>query len=152
MDLYNQSKFAVVVLNSELARRFGGGGLSCIVVHPGESFLSFFFFFFTPSLFLLPLRPSRDISANTSLFSGMINTNLGRDIPPLQMKIMSYINYDTHFGAITSLYAASAEETENANGKYFVAFARPAEVSEKCLEPRVGEELWKWFEEQVKGF
>ena len=82
----------------------------------------------------------------------MINSNLGRDIPPLQMKIMSYINYDTHYGAITSLYAASAPETEHANGKYFVAFARPAEASEKCADPKVGEELMRWFEEQVKGY
>jgi len=88
---------------------------------------------------------------STAVHPGMINSDLGRNAPKLFMSIAKHINYDVTKGAITSLYAATAPETENANGKYFIAFARETKPNLKCLEPKVGEELMAWFEEQVKN-
>jgi hypothetical protein len=89
---------------------------------------------------------------STSLHPGLIITDLGRDMGRGLVKFVSYLSYDAAKGALTSLYAATAPETANANGGYFVAWCRKAQPNPKTLDPQTGEKLWSWLEEQVKGF
>jgi len=88
---------------------------------------------------------------STSLHPGLIISDLGRDMSRGIVRFIGLFSYDAAKGALTSLYAASAPENVNANGKYFVAWARKAEPNPKTLDPQTGEKLWSWCEEQVKG-
>ncbi|KAJ7154763.1 NAD(P)-binding protein [Mycena filopes] len=114
LDLYNQSKFANVVVTCELARRYGDKGI-----------------------------------VSTSLHPGLIVTNLGRTTSRLVVKISDSLAYSPTLGALTTLYAATAPETLNANGKYFIPWARIGKPHPGTSDVQVGAKLWAWLEEQT---
>ncbi|KZV65328.1 NAD(P)-binding protein [Peniophora sp. CONT] len=49
-------------------------------------------------------------------------------------------------GAITQLYAATAPECADKNGKFLVPWAREALPNSKALDPKLGARLWDWLE------
>ena len=53
-------------------------------------------------------------------------------------------------GAVTQLYAGTAPEAADINGAYLVPWARVSEPLAHAKDPKEAEELWNWFEEQVK--
>ncbi|KAJ6570277.1 hypothetical protein DFH09DRAFT_1154526 [Mycena vulgaris] len=115
LDLYNQSKFANVVVTSELARRYGDKGIVSMSVHPG-----------------------------------LIVSNLGRTMSPTVVKVAGYLSYNSTQGALTSLYAATSPEMNNANGKYLIPWARIGKAHPGTLSAELGEKLWAWLEEETK--
>ena len=59
--------------------------------------------------------------------------------------------YDPAYGVLTPLYAGTSPETSDANGAFFVPWARRASnAGPGTDDPQKGEELWNWLEEQVE--
>jgi len=116
LDLYNQSKFANVVIACEFARRYGDQGIVSTALHPG-----------------------------------LIVTNLGRTMSPTVVKLVGYVSYNSKQGALTSLYAATSPEALNANGKYFIPWARIGKPHPGTLNVELGAKLWVWLEGETKG-
>ncbi|KAH8115062.1 NAD-binding protein [Phellopilus nigrolimitatus] len=54
------------------------------------------------------------------------------------------------FGALTQLWGATMPETAELNGKYLIPWARLGEPRADTQDPKTGEQLWDWLEEQVK--
>ena len=53
-------------------------------------------------------------------------------------------------GALTQLWGGTMPEAASMNGEYLVPWARVGPVRKDVRDPKAGEELWKWLEEQVK--
>ncbi|EPQ57453.1 NAD P-binding protein [Gloeophyllum trabeum ATCC 11539] len=88
---------------------------------------------------------------STSVNPGNIRTELTRHATFPGMKLLSVlVLYPVHYGAITQLYAGTSPQTVDANGKFFVPWAREAKPNPVALDSELGERLWKWCEEQVK--
>ncbi|KZT26842.1 NAD(P)-binding protein [Neolentinus lepideus HHB14362 ss-1] len=89
---------------------------------------------------------------STSVNPGNIRTDLSRYITTPGWGLVSkLLLYPVNYGAITQLYAGTSPQTVDANGKFFVPWAREAQPNPKALDPELGERLWKWCEDQVKG-
>jgi len=86
---------------------------------------------------------------SSSVHPGLIVTNVGRNMPKLLVMIIRSFCYNASMGALTSLFAASAPEAGNANGAYFTTWARLGKANPKALDPKVGEMLWQWLEEET---
>ena len=56
------------------------------------------------------------------------------------------------YGALTQLYCATSPSTADANGKFFIPWARLGEPNKAALDPQVGERLWSWLEEETKKY
>ncbi|KAJ8088004.1 short-chain alcohol dehydrogenase [Marasmius tenuissimus] len=117
LELYNQSKFANVVVAKEFARRYGDQGI-----------------------------------VSTSLHPGLIVTNLGRDMNPTVVKIVGYLSYTADKGALTTLYAATAPESADANGKYFLPWGRIGNPHPGTQDVETGRKLWEWLESETSRF
>ncbi|OJA14188.1 hypothetical protein AZE42_06507 [Rhizopogon vesiculosus] len=81
---------------------------------------------------------------------GNIKTDLGRHMPSLQRSIMNQFLYDVEHGALTQLYAGTVPGAVEFNGKYLIPWARVGPTRKDAQDPKIGEALWKWLEEQVK--
>ncbi|KIJ61736.1 hypothetical protein HYDPIDRAFT_176892 [Hydnomerulius pinastri MD-312] len=86
---------------------------------------------------------------STSLNPGVIKTELARHSPGWFSWIFSYIVHEVSFGALTQLYAGTAEGAAQLNGKYLIPWARIGTPSSYTQDPQAGKELWTWMEEQV---
>jgi len=83
---------------------------------------------------------------------GNIRTNLQRRVTTVQKTMISFMLYPVvPNGIVTHLWAGTAKETEDYNGKYLIPFARVGEPRKDTQDPKVGEDLWKWLEEQLAG-
>lgn len=60
-------------------------------------------------------------------------------------------SYPAPMGALTQLWAGTMPETVDYNGKYFIPWARVGEPRADTQDPKTGQELWDWCEEQVKN-
>jgi len=87
---------------------------------------------------------------STSLHPGSINTDLSRYSGTLLQRFGRMVTFDVSYGAITSLYAGTAPEASELNGKYLTAWARVVVPNKKALDPEPAKKLWEWCEEQVK--
>ncbi|KZW01092.1 NAD(P)-binding protein [Exidia glandulosa HHB12029] len=85
----------------------------------------------------------------SSLNPGNIQTALQRHVPAFQRLLLKLLIYKVEFGALTSLYAATAPEA-NLNGAYYIPWARPGKATSKALDPAAGPRIWDWLEDQVK--
>ncbi|KAH7912544.1 hypothetical protein BJ138DRAFT_1148135 [Hygrophoropsis aurantiaca] len=85
-----------------------------------------------------------------SLNPGNIQSDLQRHLPAVQRKLMGFMLYDTPHGALTQLYAATSPEAAELGGRYLVPWARVGPSRKDAHDPRIGEALWTWLNEQVK--
>jgi len=116
-SLYSQSKYAVVVVARELARRYGDQGIVSLSLNPGN-----------------------------------VNTNLQRRVPRWQHKAMALMLHPVEpNGRMPYLWAATAPETADYNGKYIIPWGRVGKARADTQDPKVGAKLWEWLDEQVKG-
>lgn len=59
--------------------------------------------------------------------------------------------HDPPLGALTQLYAGTSPATKDSNGEFYIPWARHTGSSGCGIDdPKTGEELWSWLEEQVK--
>ncbi|KDQ62477.1 hypothetical protein JAAARDRAFT_170871 [Jaapia argillacea MUCL 33604] len=86
-----------------------------------------------------------------SLNPGNIKTDLARYMSGMERTFINKILYPAPFGALTQLYAGTMPECLEMNGKYLVPWARLGPPKPSSDDPRLGERLWSWLEEQVKG-
>ena len=54
------------------------------------------------------------------------------------------------YGALTQLYCATDPSAADANGKFFIPWARLGEPNKATLDPQVGERLWTWLENEME--
>ncbi|KAJ8591108.1 NAD(P)-binding protein [Rhizopogon salebrosus TDB-379] len=85
-----------------------------------------------------------------SLNPGNIKTDLQRHVSSFQRGVFNYFLYDVEYGALTQLYAGTVPEAVELNGKYLVPWARVGPTRKDAQDPKIGEALWGWLEEQVK--
>ncbi|KAH9028259.1 NAD(P)-binding protein [Lactarius hengduanensis] len=121
LELYNKSNSCGnVVVARELARRYG------------------------------------DKIVSTSLNPGSIRTDLLRQparVAESYSRAFLYrqwLMYPVAYGALTQLYCATAPSAADANGKFFIPWARLGEPNKAALDPQVGERLWSWLENETK--
>ncbi|KAG2365091.1 hypothetical protein BDR07DRAFT_1278189 [Suillus spraguei] len=101
--------------------------------------------------FELARRYSSEGIVSIPLNPGNIRTDLMRHIPSFLRSVMNLFIYDVEYGALTQLYAGTVPEAVELNGKYLVPWARVGPTRPDARDPKVGEALWEWLEEQVKG-
>ncbi|KAJ7750814.1 NAD-P-binding protein [Mycena metata] len=84
---------------------------------------------------------------------GNINTNLQKELPGWQATFvkMTIMNPILPNGITTHLWAGTAPETAEYNGKYLIPWARVGTPRADSQDEAVGKELWTWLEEQVTG-
>jgi NAD(P)-dependent dehydrogenase (short-subunit alcohol dehydrogenase family) len=93
-----------------------------------------------------------DKIVSTSLHPGNIRTDLQRNLPGWQHAILNWMLYPVPYGALTQLYCATAPSAADANGKFFIPWARLGEPNKGALDPQVGEKLWSWLENETKKY
>lgn len=54
------------------------------------------------------------------------------------------------FGALTQLWGGTSSESATHNGKYLIPWARLGEARKDAYDPKTGERLWAWLEEQAR--
>jgi len=89
---------------------------------------------------------------STSLNPGGINTDLARHSSSLVKFLLGLVIYPVSYGAITPLYAGTAPEAAEYNGKYLVPWARVRYHRNDLGEEEHQEKLWSWCEGEVKKF
>ncbi|KIK55258.1 hypothetical protein GYMLUDRAFT_47987 [Collybiopsis luxurians FD-317 M1] len=90
-----------------------------------------------------------------SLHPGSVRSELGRHGPELVMRFIHWaLFYPEEFGGLGPLYAATAPECDEYNGKYLTAWARydAEEPNPKVRDPDLAKELWEYMEEQVRDY
>jgi retinol dehydrogenase-12 len=93
-----------------------------------------------------------DKIVSTSLHPGTVRTELVRHLPWFLCAILSWIMHPPSYGALTQLYCATDPAAADANGKYFIPWARLGEPNKAALDPQVGEKLWTWLENETKKY
>ncbi|KDR76849.1 hypothetical protein GALMADRAFT_96456 [Galerina marginata CBS 339.88] len=85
-----------------------------------------------------------------SLNPGNINTNLQRNVTGFQKKMIGFMLYPVlPYGVTTHLWAGTAPEAAEFNGKFLIPWARLGAPRKDTQDPKIGEKLWNWLEEQV---
>ncbi|KIJ62658.1 hypothetical protein HYDPIDRAFT_94215 [Hydnomerulius pinastri MD-312] len=85
-----------------------------------------------------------------SLNPGNIRTDLQRHMASISRSITRPFFYDAAHGALTQLYAATSPAAAEMGGKYLVPWARIGPSRKDAHDPKTGQALWEWCEEQVK--
>ncbi|KAF8442815.1 hypothetical protein L210DRAFT_3445398 [Boletus edulis BED1] len=86
-----------------------------------------------------------------SLNPGNIYSDLQRHMGSISRRILNLGLYDTPFGALTQLYAGTSPAAADLGGKYLVPWARVGPSRKDAHDPKLGQALWEWCEEQIKG-
>jgi len=60
--------------------------------------------------------------------------------------------YSASYGALTQLYCATSPAAEDANGQFFIPWARPGKPNPLAEDPNLGEKLWQWLEEETQKY
>jgi len=84
----------------------------------------------------------------TSVNPGNIRSDLQRHLPSFQSTMLQWMLYPVSYGALTQLYCATAPAAADANGKFFIPWARMGKSNAAAEDLHVGEKLWDWLEEQ----
>jgi len=90
-----------------------------------------------------------DKIVSTSLHPGSIRSDLVRHLPGWLRTLLYWRMYPVSYGALTQLYCATAPSAADANGKFFVPWARLGNPNKAALDPQVGERLWTWLENET---
>ncbi|KAG9315699.1 hypothetical protein JVU11DRAFT_3346 [Chiua virens] len=85
-----------------------------------------------------------------SLNPGNIQSELQRHMGSIIRTISNLGLYDTTHGALTQLYAGTCPAAADFGGKYLVPWARIGPSREDAHDPKLGQALWEWCEEQTK--
>ncbi|KZP27444.1 NAD(P)-binding protein [Athelia psychrophila] len=88
---------------------------------------------------------------STSLNPGNVRTELQRHLKGAAASILYYISYQPWEGALTQLYAGTSVAGKDLNGKYLIPFARVGSAHANTRDPKLGEDIWTWLEEQTEG-
>ncbi|KAJ7224221.1 hypothetical protein GGX14DRAFT_649010 [Mycena pura] len=92
----------------------------------------------------------------TSLHPGVIKTDLHRHMSGVLGSVINIMEktvlHDVSYGALTQLYAGTAGDAAQLNGKYLIPWARVGKPHPGTQDPKLGVELWDWMEEEVKPF
>ncbi|TFK83924.1 NAD(P)-binding protein [Polyporus arcularius HHB13444] len=87
-----------------------------------------------------------------SLNPGNIETDLQRHMSPLGRTIMKRtILHPILYGILTQLFAGTMPEALNYNGEFLIPWARLGKCRAEAYDDALGERLWKWLEDEVKG-
>jgi len=84
-----------------------------------------------------------------SLNPGNINTELYRHLNSPIAKLRKIFISPPNLGALTQLYAGTAEEAGEYGGKFLIPWARLGRARPETENPQLGRDLWEWLEEQV---
>ncbi|KAF9265606.1 NAD(P)-binding protein [Marasmius fiardii PR-910] len=87
---------------------------------------------------------------STSLNPGHIHTELQRTLTGLKRWAILKILQPTPMGALSQLYAATAEDADDFDGAYFIPWARRGTPNPTTQDPAEGKKLWEWLEAQVR--
>ncbi|KAF8988889.1 NAD(P)-binding protein [Cyathus striatus] len=97
-------------------------------------------------------RYASDGIVSLSLNPGNITTNLQQHLGSFQKKMISFMMYPIYpNGVATHLYAGTSPDAVNLNGKFLIPWARVGSPRKDSQDPKIGQELWDWLEEQVSG-
>ncbi|KLO08981.1 NAD-P-binding protein [Schizopora paradoxa] len=101
----------------------------------------------------LARRYADDGIVSITLNPGNIRSDLQRNVPKFFLWIMrATMLYPTHLGAITQLYAGTAPEAADHNGKFLIPWARVGEHTKASNSPENATRLWDWLEAQIKAW
>ncbi|TBU26106.1 NAD(P)-binding protein [Dichomitus squalens] len=90
---------------------------------------------------------------SVSVNPGNIKTELQRYVPSLRRKILdTLLLYPAPYGALTQLFAGTMPEALNYNGEFLIPWARLGKCRPEAYDDAVGEQLWKWLEDEVNAF
>ncbi|KAI0029800.1 NAD(P)-binding protein [Vararia minispora EC-137] len=87
-----------------------------------------------------------DDIVTTSVNPGNLRTELQRYLVGVQKFVISQILHPAPLGALTQLYAGTAPEAADLNGKFLIPWARVGVARKEALDPQNGEKLWNWLE------
>ncbi|KAH9973112.1 NAD-P-binding protein [Lactifluus volemus] len=93
-----------------------------------------------------------DKVVSTSVNPGNIRTDLQRNMPRWQFFILNWVLYPVSYGALTQLYCATSPTAGDANGGFFIPWARQGKPNKVVEDLQLGEKLWKWLEEETKKY
>ncbi|TFY80286.1 hypothetical protein EWM64_g3722 [Hericium alpestre] len=93
-----------------------------------------------------------DKIVSISVNPGNLQTELQRHLTGLRKFLIDRILYPAPHGALTQLWGGTAPETADYNGKFLIPWARLGKANPATEDPKAGEKLWNWLEEQVKDF
>ncbi|CAE6491655.1 unnamed protein product [Rhizoctonia solani] len=89
---------------------------------------------------------------SSSLNPGSIRTELQRHLPWLVREILALLfHHPASYGALTQLWSGTMPEGETHNGQFLIPWARLGDPGQYGRDEKLGEKLWVWLEEQVKG-
>jgi len=98
-------------------------------------------------------RYASDGIISITLNPGNISSDLQRHVPKFVVWIMrALMLYPTSLGAITQLYAGTAPEAAQHNGKFLIPWARVGDHTQASNNPENAVRLWEWLEAQVKAW
>lgn len=84
---------------------------------------------------------------------GAVRTRLFRRLSSLnEWVIFTFLAHPPERGALTQLYVGTSPETKDANGKWFVPFARECSQDGWTRNPDIEAKLWDWIEEKRKRY
>lgn len=63
----------------------------------------------------------------------------------------TFLTFPVEKGPLTSLYVGTSSETKDANGRWFIPFARESPHYGFTKNPEIEARLWNWIEEKRKG-
>ncbi|KAH9991367.1 NAD(P)-binding protein [Russula vinacea] len=95
-------------------------------------------------------RRHGDKIVSTSVNPGNLDTDLQRHMPKWQYAIIRHLLYPASYGSLTQLYCATSPAAEDANGKFFIPWARLGKANSVAEDPKLGEKLWMWLEEETE--
>ncbi|KAI0310170.1 NAD(P)-binding protein [Amylostereum chailletii] len=95
-----------------------------------------------------------DKLVSTSVNPGNLKSELQRHIEgTFQARFFGFaLLCPVPLGALTQLWAGTSPEGAEFNGKYLVPWARLGEANPPTQDPKTGERLWEWLEEQCAKY
>ncbi|KAH6912602.1 hypothetical protein BKA70DRAFT_768583 [Coprinopsis sp. MPI-PUGE-AT-0042] len=122
-EYYSMSKFANIIVSNEFAKRGAGKNVVSIAVHPGS--------------FETPLT-----SAHRSKFGVLVRLYLDF--------VFSRCPYE--YGPITQLWAGTAPEAAEMNGKYIIPWGKAGKPRPEVHDETLSAELKSWLEARVASY
>ncbi|KAG8876048.1 hypothetical protein FRB98_007478 [Tulasnella sp. 332] len=121
--LYCQSKFGNLAFSNELARRYADYGIISNAVNPVMHFTRG--------------RQSQD--------------RIGALCVTLTAMVLLFVQYSPDMGALTQLMVGTSPKAADANGGWFIPWARQYYHEGETQNHEVEVKLWDWIAEQRKG-
>jgi len=83
---------------------------------------------------------------------GFVNTDLARHHNMILSGVIARLTVPVESGAVTSLFAATAPEAAQWNGKYLVPLAQLGTPSANAQNKELGIQMWDYCENELKSF